>query len=261
MSEQRDPPLVVTIGGGGSYALGFSLGVNEGLLEEGIDLRRAAIVGTSGGSHAAVAIAGELSFDHVAVIWAEYVASVGVLWGKAGPLAEQLYGSLEVSDVAGVAVRLRWFRRVLLWAPEVRAADLVAASSSPFPFVRPHKIGSRRYIDGGHRSGTSADIVPPAAVQLVIAPFSDRAQGLLGKMGARQVAKETRKWSEATGGRTIVVGPTADMCAVTVKGMRAMGDMTIGRTIRDLAVPVGRDLAATLRRDHPGVVAHLAGDD
>lgn len=258
MSDAGRPPLVVTIGGGGSYAFGFSVGVVRGLLEEGIDVRRTPMIGTSGGSHAAVAIAADLGFDDVEPIWRDYVTTATRrFWVRAAPLTEQLYGSVEVTDVAGVAVRLLGFRRVPLWAPDVRPADLVAASSSPFPFVRPHKVGTRRYIDGGHRSGTSADLAPAADLQLVLASLSDRSQGFLGKMGARQVAKETRKWRESTGGATLVVGPDQAMCAVQVKGMAALGDMDIGRQIYDFAVPVGRQTASIMRRDHADVVSRL----
>ena len=249
--------IVVTIGGGGSVAFGFSTGVARGLLDEGIDISAATLVGTSGGSHAAFTMAAGMGFDDVEPIWREYVATAGRIWVKAAPLTEQLYGKIEVSGVAGVAVRILGFRRKLLWAPDVRPADAVAASSSPFPFARPHKIGKRRYIDGGHRSGTSADLVPAADLQLVLAAFSNRAQGFLGKIGARQVARETRKWREATGSDTVVIGPTPEMCAIRVKGMRALGDMDIGRQFFDLAVPLGREYASILRRDHPGVVARL----
>jgi hypothetical protein len=39
--------------------------------------------------------------------------------------------------------------------------------------------------------------------------------------------------------------------------MRVIGDMDVARTIRDLAVPVGRELVSTLRRDHPAVLERL----
>jgi hypothetical protein len=32
------PPMAATLGGGGAYALGFHLGIAEGMREEGIDL-------------------------------------------------------------------------------------------------------------------------------------------------------------------------------------------------------------------------------
>lgn len=257
MDLNSRPPLVLTIGGGGSHAFGFALGVVHGLLDAGIDVRRVPIVGTSGGSHAAIAIAADVSFDDVEPVWRDFVGSAKSFWTRAADLTEPLYGQLDVTGVAGAAVRVLGFRRVLLWAPEVRPADLVAASSSPFPFARPHKIGRRRYVDGGHRSGTSADLAPAADLQLVLASLSDPRQGFLGRMGARQVRRETQRWRDAHDAPTLVVGPTPAMFETRVRSMRDLSDMAIGRRIHDLAVLLGQDTAATLRRDHPNVVERL----
>ena len=41
------------------------------------------------------------------------------------------------------------------------------------------------------------------------------------------------------------------------KGMRVIGDIGNARKIHDLAIPVGRELATTLRREHVAVVARL----
>jgi predicted acylesterase/phospholipase RssA len=232
--DPNRPAIAVSCGGGGAFAFGFCLGVADGLRDQGIDISVGPLIGTSGGSHAAVAIAARLEFDDVAPIWRDYVETVGRIWVKAAPLTEGLYGSLDVTNVGAVAVRMLTFRRRILWAGEHRPADIVAASSSPFPFVRPHKIEGKRYIDGGHRSAFSADLAPAADVQLVLAPLSDRRQGLLGKIGARQVVKESRKWNAATGGEAIVVGPTDAMCS-------------IGRQVYELAIPLGRDLAERLQ--------------
>ena len=142
----------------------------------------------------------------------------------------------------------------MLWAADHPPAEIVAASSSPFPFVRPTKVGKRRYIDGGHRSGTSCDLALDADLQLALVPFAKRSQGLVGRMGARHIAKEPAKWEGRTGGRAMVVMPDEAMCAVTVRSMRAMGDTSLGRRIYELAVPLGRETAAAMRRDHPEVV-------
>ena len=157
----------------------------------------------------AFALALHTAFDDVAPIWREYVASCGHFLVRASPLTEQLYGSVDATNVGAVAVRMLTFRRHVLWAGDHRPADIVAASSSPFPFVRPHKID--------------------------------------GKIGARQVVKESRKWRESTGGETIIVGPTDALLAIKLKGMGDMGDMRIGRQVYELAIPVGRDLAPRLQ--------------
>lgn len=252
-------PMTVTIAGGGSYAFGFALGIADGLGREGIDITRLPIVGTSGGSHAAVAIAAGIGFDTIEPTWRDFVESAGRFWVRAAPLTESLYGDVEVDNAAGVAIRVPRFKRQVLWSSVVSPADLVAASSSPFPFVRPHKIGKRRYIDGGHRSNSSADIAPPSDLQLVIAPFASKQQGFIGRLAARQIPKETARWREATGGQTVVVTPNDELYAIKVRGMKDLGDMAIGRKVRDAAIPIGADLAATLRRDHGSVIERLTG--
>jgi predicted acylesterase/phospholipase RssA len=260
-TENADPrpPMTVTIAGGGSYAFGFALGIAEGLAREGINIARLPIVGTSGGSHAAVAIAAGLGFDDVEPIWRDYVESAGRFWVRAAPLAESLYGDVTVDNAAGVAVRVPRFKREVLWSSVVSPADIVAASSSPFPFVRPHKIGKRRYIDGGHRSNSSADIAPASELQLVIAPFASKQQGFIGRLAARQIPKETARWREATGGSTVIVTPNEELYAIKIRGMKDLGDMSIGRKVRDAAIPIGVELATSLRRDHGSVIARLNG--
>jgi predicted acylesterase/phospholipase RssA len=251
--------MTVTIAGGGSYAFGFALGIADGLAGEGIDIARLPIVGTSGGSHAAVAIAAGIGFDTVEPIWRDFVESAGRFWVRAAPLTERLYGDVTVDNAAGVAIRVPRFKRQVLWSTVVSPADLVAASSSPFPFVRPHKIAERRYIDGGHRSNSSADIAPASDLQLVIAAFASKRQGFIGRLAARQLPKETARWRAETGGETVVVTPNDDLYALRVRGMKDLGDMTIGRKVRDAAIPIGVDLASTLRRDHGPVIEQITG--
>jgi predicted acylesterase/phospholipase RssA len=252
-------PIVVTLGGGGAFALGYHLGLATGLRDGGVDIATSPLMGTSGGSHAAAAIATGMSIDEIAPIWKEHVDKARLLWGRAAPVAEALYGDRTVpegSAAAGVAVRVLGWKRVVLWNAEVPLADLVAASSSIMPFTRPHKLGGRRYVDGGHRSGTSADLAPEAEVQLLFAPFALKSQGFLGRSGARRLRKETPKWEQRTGGHVIAVVPTDEICALS-KGMRVIGDMDNAKRVHDLAVPVGKDLAATLLQDHADVVARL----
>jgi predicted acylesterase/phospholipase RssA len=252
-------PIVVTLGGGGAFALGYHLGLAVGLRDGGVDISTSPLMGTSGGSHAAAAIATGMTIDEISPIWKEHVDKARLLWGRAAPVAEALYGGRVVpegSSAAGVAVRLLGWKRVVLWNAEVPLADLVAASSSIMPFTRPHKVGKRRYVDGGHRSGTSADLAPEADVQLLFAPFSLKSQGFLGRSGARRLRKETPKWEQRTSGHIIAVLPTNEMGALS-KGMRVIGDMDNAKKVHDLAIPVGKALASTLLQDHAEVVARL----
>lgn len=252
------PPVTVTLGGGGAYALGFNLGIAEGLRRSGIDISTAPLMGTSGGSHSAVAIATGMAYDEVAAIWQPYVDSCGPLWTRALPLAEQLYSSRVLppgAAAAGVAIRMLGFKREVLWSADHPLPLIVAASSSIIPFVRPTKVGERRYVDGGFKSNTSGDIAPEADLNLIFAPFAFKTQGFVGRVASRHLAKEPRKWETRTGGRAIVVRPDDAMVEVKIKGMRAMGDTNLGRKIYGLALGVGEQLAARLREEHPDAVA------
>jgi predicted acylesterase/phospholipase RssA len=253
-------PMTITLGGGGAFAFGYHLGLSQGLRDGGVDIATSPLLGTSGGAHAAAAIATGMTFDEVAPVWERYIEAARPLFGRAGPLAEALYASQTVPDHATVGVgtvRLLTFRRKVMWHTDYRLPDMVAASSSILPFTRSHKIGKRRYIDGGHRSATSADLAPEADLQLMFVPFAFKSQGFIGRVGARQIRKEVPKWEARSGGKVIAVLPNDEMVGMS-KGLRVIGDMDTARMVHDLAVPVGRDLAALLRRDHQPVIDRLA---
>jgi predicted acylesterase/phospholipase RssA len=252
--------MTVTLGGGGAYALGFNLGIARGLQMSGIDISKVPLMGTSGGAHSAVAIATGMTFDEVAEIWQPYVDACGPVWVKALPLADELYGSRAIPEggaAAGVAIRLLGFKREALWAADHPLPVIVAASASIAPFVRPTKVGKRRYIDGGFKSNTSGDLAPDADVNLILAPFAFKSQGFVGRTASRHLAKEPGKWEARTGGHAVVVRPSDAMVAVRIKGMKAMGDTHLGRQIHDLAIEIGVQLAGTLRRDHPEMITAL----
>lgn len=258
-SKAARPPLAVCFGGGGAYAYGFNMGIVEGMREAGIELRGAPMIGTSAGSHAVATVSGGLSFSEVAAEWQQYIDTVAKgFWVRASDLSEKAYGSaVAEGDAAGVAVRMLTFRRTLLPASRYRFADIVAASSSPFPLARPHKIDGKRYIDGGFRRVASADLAPAADLLLLLTAFSSPAQGWVGRSGAKQAKKESRQWEAATGGRVLQVGPDEGLLALPMKGLKALGDMGLGRKAYDLAVPLGQETAERLRRDHPAVADRL----
>src|ERR1700755_1345838 len=91
-SKGKHAALAVCLGGGGSYAIGFHLGVAHGLAQSGVRVASGPMVGTSGGSHAAVALSTGMSFDDAAPIWADYMTTVGHIWVSAAELTERLYG-------------------------------------------------------------------------------------------------------------------------------------------------------------------------
>jgi len=83
----------------------------------------------------------------------------------------------------------------------------VAASCSVPGMVPPVTVGGRRYIDGGVRSGTSADLaqrIEPDRV-LIIAPLgSPGADAGIGKVIAKQIAREKGEL-EGVGAKVCVI--------------------------------------------------------
>jgi hypothetical protein len=258
MAERR-AVLAVCFGGGGAFGIGFNMGIADGMLQEGVDVRSGSMIGTSSGSYAAAALATGVSFDRLAEQWTTYTASLRrSLWVRTADLTEVVFGTATGAGVTTVALRLLTLRRVLLSGHHHRLSDIVAASSSPVPLARPHRIGRRRYLDGGLRRLASADLTPAADLQLLVTPFCHPDQGFTGRAGARQARKEIPRWKRATGGEVFHVTPSDQIRAVPARGMAAIGDMDIGRKIYELSVPLGRDVAKSLRRDHGGIVQRLA---
>jgi predicted acylesterase/phospholipase RssA len=160
MTNRREP-LAVCFGGGGAFGIGFNMGVADGMTEDGVDVRAVALMGTSAGSYAAAALAAGISFHRLADDWAAYTASLPrSFWVRTADLTEAVFGTATAPGVSTVALRLLTLRRTVLAGDCYRLSDLVAASSSPVPWARPHRIGRRRYLDGGLRRMASADLTP-----------------------------------------------------------------------------------------------------
>lgn len=256
------PPLSVCFGGGGAFGFGYNMGVADGLRDGGIDVARWAIVGTSAGAHAAAAIDTGLDFEHVARMWEDIVGRQPRFRRSAGiDLAGPIYGERGATEVGAVAVRLLTLRRRILTSEDYPLADIVAASSSVLPIVRPHKIDGRRYVDGGTISLASIDLAPPADLLLAITPFAVKGQGIGGRLGAFQARREIAKWTDRHHGSVLHVVPSAAMTAFGGGRLSHLGDMSIGRAVYPLAVELGRHVADIIHRDHPGIAARFAAAD
>ena len=89
--------------------------------------------------------------------------------------------------------RLKWFGRNPDTASTVRPADAVAASCAVPVLARPVSIGGHRYVDGGVKSVTHADVLVGADLDLVIvlAPMGHQAgRSPMRVMANRQVRRE-----------------------------------------------------------------------
>ena len=169
----------------------------------------------------------------------------------------EIYTDAGATGIATVALTLWRFRRRLLSAEEHPVSDIVAASASPIPFARPHKVGGRRYLDGGLRRLASADLAPNADLLLLVTPFCSKQQGFTGRAGLRQARKEIPLWKQSTGGDVLHIGPTRDILALDMNGMKGLADMRLAAQVFQLARDAGRTAAATLRHEAPHIVERL----
>jgi len=244
----------LVLGGGGVVGVAWETGVVAGLLEAGVDLRAAeSIVGTSAGSmvgtrlaagqdlrtpSSAVAVPVQDGGPDVAILqkvfgrWtvaqrvdAEFLVAIGDLAVQARTVDEAAWiaatgGSIGVVDwphdrLRLVAVdvadgRLGVHDRAS-GAPLDRAIAASCAVPGMFP---PITINGRRFMDGGIRSGTSADLLLPdqPSLVLVIAPLC-RGSSAIGDLAERCLDNEIEAL-EAAGARVIKVVPNdADKAA------------------------------------------------
>jgi NTE family protein len=157
----------LVLGSGGITGIAWELGMLAGLAEHGIDLRDAdLVVGTSAGSVVGALITSGTDLEE---LYASQLAPPGreppvrmgiatiVRWGWAVACSR---GSQQV----GV--------RVGRMALAVTLVDAVAASCSVPGVWPPTTIGGRRWIDGGVRSATNADLAAGYERVVVLAPIT-----------------------------------------------------------------------------------------
>jgi NTE family protein len=215
--------------------------------------------------------------------------------GLLNPGARRLSGFLPTGVVSGDEIRgithaaasKGWPNRRELWlnacdaasgrhvtfgrrgTPEVPLADAVVASCAVPSYYRPVSIGGRRYVDGGVRSLTNADLLADEGCDIVIvlSPFSSTQHGplldtaLFGvprRATAMQTAREVARLREA-GSQAVCIQPSsADIKAMGLNPMerahsrRVMDTATASVTALlpealgdiDLIAPPARPLAA-----------------
>lgn len=176
--------------------------------------------------------------------------------GLLNPNTRRLSGFLPTGVVSGdeirglthEAVSHGWPTRCELWlnacdagsgrhvtfgrrgAPEVPLADAVAASCAVPGYYRPVSIAGRRYVDGGIRSLTNADLLAKEGcdIVIVISPFASTQRGplldtaLFGvprRATAMQTAREVAR-VRAAGSQVVSIQPTgADIKAMGLNPM------------------------------------------
>ena len=163
-------PLAGAFGGGGLFGIGYAMGVLDGLREQGIDLTKAPMVGTSAGSWAAAATALGVGFDQLAALDVPRFPDPrsGVLANS----ARRVFGNAMRGNVHAIACALPRLRRTELDGAKFPLSTIVAASSAVPGLLSPQRIEGRWYIDGGVRSGVSVDLAAPADLLIVVASIA-----------------------------------------------------------------------------------------
>lgn len=190
-------PLAAAYGGGGLFGIAYLLGVGEALSTGGVDLGAVPAIGTSAGSWAAGALA-------LGIRWHEAIDAIGgdiprlpdPRPGRLKKVAAEIFGDRYAPSVRAVVCSLPRLQRVVLSGAEYPIADLVAASSAVPGMLAPHKVGGRRYIDGGVRSMASADLADRAENLLVMAPIAGPMFGPAGRLAERVLRREMREWRD-----------------------------------------------------------------
>lgn len=202
--ESAVVPISVAYGGGGLFGIAYCLGVAEALVDGGVPLGAAPSIGTSAGSWAAASMG-------LSIRWATSLEVLGdniprlpdPRAGRLHEVASLVYGDARAPTMRAVMCQLPRLQRVVMSGADHRAADLVAASSAVPGLLAPHRIGGKRYVDGGVRSMASADLATPATSLLVIAPLAGPMFGPGGGVMERNLRRDMRRWRTANSGSTI----------------------------------------------------------
>src|SRR5690349_7628452 len=123
------------------------LGVARALTAAGVPVATSHMIGTSAGAWAAGALALDIELDSVMEPWARVPAKR--FGHRSVDTVRPVFGDRSSPAVTGVALALRYGRRMLLSADRYGLTDVVAAASSPPPFARAHELEGHRYIDAG----------------------------------------------------------------------------------------------------------------
>ncbi len=135
--------------------------------------------------------------------------------GRLRAVAAELYGEQRVPTMRAVVCSLPRLRRVVLSGADHPVADLVAASSAVPGMLAPHRVGGRRYVDGGVRSMVSGDLADPARQLLVMAPMAGPMFGPAGRLAERSLRREMRTWrAHNPGGRLWLIRPNHAIAAL-----------------------------------------------
>jgi NTE family protein len=201
-------------GGGGLFGIGFIAGITEALVDAGADMASLPAVGTSAGSWAAAGLVLGIKFPDALQQMSDDIPRVpNPRAGRLRNIAAEIFGAdTRCPTVNVVACSLPRFTRTLLSGADHPIADLIAASSAVPGMLAPHRVGDKRYVDGGVRSMASIDHGAPANKLLVILPLSGPMFGPAGRLIERRISRELAIWRKNNrAGEVFVLRPTEEI--------------------------------------------------
>lgn len=252
------PSVVAVLGSGGAYGIGVHFGVARALDEVGIHLNQAPLIGTSAGAYAAAAFVSGVGLDEVMRPWGR---SGNRRFGhRSIDTVREIFSDVRAEKMSGVAARL-FGLRVILPASRYGIRDVVAASSSPPPFARPHVIRGRHYIDAGLLSTCSVDMAPPADLMIVVAPIGGWSMGRMGSLSERQTRRHVRAWQRKAHGHVLHLRPDAALAATAGSGFDDLFDPRRAKRAEQAAYELARERIKHFDRKFPGSLAAVSARD
>ena len=243
--------IATVFGGGGVFGIAYNLGVAEGFVDAGIELRSAAALGTSAGAWAAAHLALGMRFHESFDRFVDKVPRrPNLRRGRLAAICRDVFGADTICPSVRVAVvALPSFKREVLLGVDHKVAELVAASSALPGMLAPQRINGVRYVDGGLRSMASADLGDVAARLLVVLPMSGPMFGPAGRLIERRTVREIESWRRLHEGAKVTVVRPTDQIARLVWRPDHLFDPAQALQCHALAYRQGTELADRWVRD------------
>jgi predicted acylesterase/phospholipase RssA len=255
----RRRPIASCFGGGGSFGIGFGMGVVGGLRDAGIPVDQGPMLGTSAGAWTAASVAAGVSHDDLLGLADSYEPTDDPV--RVIDMTRAVFGEHRDPRVSSVVLELPLVLRKILNGEHHTLADVVAASSSPPKFASPHSINGRKYIDAGIVRSTSVDRAESARVLVVVAPIAGGVLGNIGRVYEHVTRCEIQHWRVKSGGGDVLyVRPTRDITSlISGRGLDGILDPEVGARVYErsyeLGVQRGEEFLARNRRAADELVA------
>ena len=235
----RKRPIASCLGSGGSFGIGFGMGVVAGLRDAGIPVDQGPMLGTSAGAWTAASVAAGVGHDDLLGLADSYEPTDDPV--RVIDMTRAVFGEHRDDRVSSVVLELPLGLRKILRGGHHSLADVVAASSSPPKLASPHRIGGRKYIDAGILRSTSVDRAESARLLVVVAPIAGGVLGTIGRVYEHVTRCEIQHWRVKSGGGDVLcIRPTREIVArIPARGLDGILDPEVGARVYDVSYDLG----------------------